>query len=147
LPGLFQSGVRALHIKILIADDKPAFRKLLREMLMGHPCVSIVAEVEDGVTAVQKAKELEPDMVLLDISMPLMNGIEAARNIKRASPTAKIIFLTENLSMELLLEALCLGANGYLIKSLALNELVPAIRSAHYGRTYVSSYFRWEENG
>lgn len=135
-----------MEINILVADDIPAIRQYLRNLLQASPGLSIVDEVGDGLAAVEKAEKMNPDIILMDISMPLVNGIEAARQILRLTPKVKIIFMTEHLSPELLLEALHTGASGYLIKSDAARELLPAIRSVHDGNTYISSYFQWQEN-
>lgn len=135
-----------MEINILVVDDIPAVRQYLRKLLSASPGLSIVAEVEDGATAIQKAETINPDIILMDINMPLVNGLEAARQILRLIPAAKIIFLTEHLSPEMLLEALHTGASGYLIKSDMAQELLPAIRSVHDGNTYISRYFHWEDN-
>jgi len=134
-----------LGARILVADNLPAFRHFVREVIRKHGGYRVVAEAEDGLTAVQKAEEVNPDIILLDISMPQLNGIQAARRICQMAPSAKILFLTQNLSLELLLEAMRLGASGYLIKSQAARELVPALEAIRNGNTYVSDYFRWRD--
>jgi DNA-binding NarL/FixJ family response regulator len=126
---------------VLIADDHAEFRNFIKTMLNDHPGFRIIAEAPDGLTAVQFAEELKPTLVLLDMTMPWMNGLEAARQIRTVSPASKILFLTENASPELAKRALDLGASGYLIKSF-MRELYPALEAVILGGTYVSQKLR-----
>ncbi len=99
----------------------------------------VVCEVSDGVEAVQKAVELKPDLILLDIGLPTLNGIEAARRIRKAVPESKIIFATQETSPDIVQEAMMLGAWGYVFKTHAARHLLPAIDAALSGKRFVSS--------
>jgi len=99
----------------------------------------VVGEASDGLEAVQKAVELQPDLILLDIGLPRLNGIEAARQIRELVPESKIIFLTQESSAYAVREALSLGARGYVIKIMAASELFTAVEAVLSGETFVSS--------
>jgi DNA-binding NarL/FixJ family response regulator len=99
-------------VRVLIAEDFPLFRRFVCSMLAGRSDLRIIEEVSDGVKAVQKAAELKPDLILLDIGLPTMNGIEAARRIRVLVPESKIIFLTQESSADVIEEALNTGAHG-----------------------------------
>lgn len=96
-------------------------------MLEAIPGYQIVGEAGDGVEAVEKAAQLRPDIVLLDIGMPILNGIEAARRIQRASPNSKIVFVTQENNSDVRTAALATGAEEYLLKSRVVPELIPAL--------------------
>jgi DNA-binding NarL/FixJ family response regulator len=117
-------------IKVLIVDDYEDWRRKVRELIQGLPESQIICEVSDGVEAVQKAGELKPDLILLDIGLPKLNGIEAARQIRQLSPSSKIIFLSQDNSPEIMQEALNTGASGYVYKARAQSDLLPAIDAA-----------------
>jgi DNA-binding NarL/FixJ family response regulator len=99
----------------------------------------IVGEVADGDQAAQKAQELQPDVILLDISLPRLNGIQAARRIRQVSPNSKILFVSENRSPDVAEEALSTGASGYVVKSDAASQLLPAIRAVLEGKRFISA--------
>ena len=101
--------------------------------------LTILAEVQDGLEAVRQAEILQPDVILLDIGLPLLNGIEAARQIRKVAPTARIIFLTQESSAEVVHEALDLGAWGYVIKAQAGTDLLAAVEAIVQGGTFVSA--------
>jgi len=101
--------------------------------------LQIICEVSDGLEAVQKAEELQPDLVLLDIGLPNLNGIEAARRIRELSPKSRILFVSEDRSWDIAGEALRTGANGYVVKSDAASELLPAVEAVLQGKQFVSS--------
>jgi DNA-binding NarL/FixJ family response regulator len=101
--------------------------------------LQVIAEVSDGLEAVQKAVELQPDLILLDIGLPSLNGIEAARQIRKLVPESKIIFLTQESSAEAVQEALNLGARGYVIKITAASELLPTVEAVLLGKSFISS--------
>lgn len=103
-----------------------------------EPRFQIVGEALDGHQAVQKAQELKPDLVVLDIGLPKLNGIEAARRIRSVSPDSKILFLTANDDSEIAREALDTGARGYVVKRDAAKELLAAVRAVLLGRRYIS---------
>jgi DNA-binding NarL/FixJ family response regulator len=97
-----------------------------------------VCELSDGLAAVQKAKELNPDLILLDIGLPGLNGIEAGRQIHKLVSNAKIIFLTQESAEDVIQEALRLGAQGYVVKTRAGSDLMPAVEAVLQGKQYVS---------
>jgi DNA-binding NarL/FixJ family response regulator len=121
---------------VLLADDHTlllgAFEKLLSEEY------DVVGQVSDGRALVAAAKELKPDVVVVDISMPLLNGLEAGRQIRQMSRSVKLVFLTMNEDAALAAEALRFGASGYLLKRSAASELLTAIREVLRGRTYIT---------
>jgi DNA-binding NarL/FixJ family response regulator len=108
-------------------------------MLRELPRLRIVGEAWDGWEALEKARELQPDLILLDIGLPTLNGIEAARRIRELSPKSKILFLSENRSWDIAEEALRVGGSGYVVKMDAPSELLPAIRAVLEGKRFVSA--------
>jgi DNA-binding NarL/FixJ family response regulator len=126
-------------IRILVADDYQGWRQQARQLLRAQANFQIVAEASDGIEAVQKAEELRPDLILLDIGLPKLNGLEAARRIRKLSPESKIIFLTQETSADVVQEALLLGGLGYVVKAHAGNELIAAVRAAIQGKQFVGS--------
>lgn len=123
--------------RVLLADDHKIVVEGLRNLL--EPEFELVGTVEDGRALVAAAAELRPDVIVADISMPLLNGIEAARQIKKADSGAKIVFLTMHPDVTYATRAFEAGASGYVLKHSAPSELVTAIREALKGRTYVTS--------
>jgi DNA-binding NarL/FixJ family response regulator len=126
--------------RILVVDDFAEWRRFVRSTLQKHPELCIVADVSDGPEAVQKAQELQPDLIVLDISLPTMNGIEVAKQIGLRVPNAKILFFSETRSWDVVQEGLRLGV-GYVIKADARAELLPAVEAALQGRRFLSSTF------
>jgi CheY-like chemotaxis protein len=124
---------------VLVVDDYEPFRRFIRSTLQRAQGLLIVAEALDGLEAVQKSEELQPDLVLLDISLPKLNGIEAARRIRKLSPKIKIIFVSQESSADVLQEALDLGALGYVVKMHAGSELPDAVEAVCQGRRFISS--------
>lgn len=126
---------------ILVADDVAEWRIRVHELLTARPEWQIIGEASDGLEAVHKARQLRPDLILLDLGMPTMNGIEAARRIRGISAASKILFLSENRSWDIVQTALGLGtgATGYVVKSQAGSELVPAIEDVLRGKRFVSA--------
>lgn len=122
---------------ILLADDHPVVVEGLRRVL-DHPEFEVVAVVNDGRALMRVAAELQPDVIITDISMPLLNGIDAAREIHRQNPKAKVIFLTMHSEAAFAMAALVAGASGYVLKSAAEEELIDAIHEVLNDRTYVS---------
>jgi DNA-binding NarL/FixJ family response regulator len=125
-------------VRILLVDDFERFRNLTSSLLGKQPGFQIVGDALDGQEAVQKAEELKPDLVVLDIGLPQMNGIDAARQIRLVSPDSKILFLTGNDDPEVAREALGTGATGYVAKSDAAVELLNAVEAVLLGKPYVS---------
>lgn len=113
--------------RIIVADDYAPWRSQIRNILAARPEWEIVFEASDGLQAVLKAVELRPDLVLLDLAMPIVNGIEAATRIRRGLANCKILFVTYNNDKNIEAAALRAGADGYVLKSQAGSDLVPAI--------------------
>jgi DNA-binding NarL/FixJ family response regulator len=125
-------------IRILIVDDFQPLRREVISMLKRNPRYQVIGEAADGLDAVHKSAELEPDLILLDIGLPKLNGIEAARQILRARPGSKIVFLSEHSCRELVEEASKLGAEAYIRKFDVASELMPAIEAVFQDRQFVS---------
>jgi DNA-binding NarL/FixJ family response regulator len=126
-------------VRILVVDDFEPWRRSASSLLREKPELQVVGEASDGLQAVQKAVELKPDLILLDIGLPSLNGIEAARQIRELVPESKIIFLTQESSAEVMQEALTVGASGYVVKTMAGSQLLTAIEAVLLGKRFVSS--------
>jgi DNA-binding NarL/FixJ family response regulator len=125
-------------IRVLIADDHALFRRGL-EMVLGEDAgIELVGQASDGAEAVQLAGEALPDVVLMDIRMPKITGIEAARQMKDIAPSAKIVILTISDEEEDLFEAIRSGASGYLLKDIPLDELADSVRAVHGGQSLIN---------
>lgn len=122
--------------RVLLADDHVLLLEAFRRML--EPEVAVVGAVADGAALVEQALALEPDLVVADVSMPRMNGLEAARRLRGELPRTRVVFLTVNEDPQLAAEAFALGASGYLLKSSTATELREAIRAVLSGRRYLS---------
>ncbi len=129
----------AVSTRVLVAEDYPAFRQFLASTIHNKAELQLICEVADGSAAVLKTQELQPDLILLDIGMPGLNGIEAARRIRKLSPNSKILFVSENRSSDVIEEALRTGALGYVVKSDAARDLLPAIEGVLQGKEFVSA--------
>src|SRR5256885_16329360 len=125
-------------VRVLIADDHALFRRGLFMVLDSEPNIEVVAEAEDGEDAVAKAEEFAPDVVLMDVRMPRLSGIEATRTIRDIIPTARILMLTVSDEEEDLYEAVKAGANGYLLKEISIEEVADAIRAVVQGQSLIS---------
>ena len=125
-------------IRILIADDYEGWRRQVRLLLQARPEWQVIAEALDGSEAIQKAEELKPDLIVLDIGLPKLNGIEAARRIRRLSPSFKIIFLSQETSLDVVQVALSTGAQAYVHKADAGSDLLSAIEPVMWGKQFVS---------
>ena len=125
--------------RILLADDHAllldAFKKLL------EPVYQVVGAVTDGRALIEQTTKLRPDILLIDVAMPRLNGLDACESIKALLPSARIIFLTMNEDVETAVEAIRRGASGYLLKKSASAELFTAIQAVLQGRTYITSFF------
>jgi len=120
--------------RILIVEDFRAFRRFICSMLGKSLDLRVIAEVSDGLEAVHKAAELKPDLILLDIGLPTINGIEAARQICKLSPESKIVFLSQESSADIVEEALSTGACGYVVKAKAATQLLAVVDAVLQGR-------------
>jgi two-component system NarL family response regulator len=132
------SGETPDTIRVLIADDAPLFRRGLYVVLSTEPNIEVVAEAENGEEAISKAEECAPDVVLMDVRMPRVNGIDAARAIRDSSPSTKIIMLTVSDEDDDLYEAIKAGANSYLLKEVSVEEVPEAIRAVVQGQSLIS---------
>lgn len=135
----FGDVLRTPLVRVLVADDFAPWRRLLHTILREKPELQIVCEVSDGLEAVRKARELQPDLILLDIGLPTLSGIEAARRISSIAPNAKILFVSENYSMDIARGTLSAGGCGYVIKSDAGSDLLAAVDAVFLGRQFVSA--------
>ena len=122
-----------------MVEDFEPFRGLIRSTLKKRPEFQIVGEAADGLESVQRAEELQPDLILLDIGLPSLNGIDAARRIRKLSPKSKILFMSQESSADVVQEALALGALGYVVKAHAGVELLTAVDAVLQGRQFVGS--------
>jgi len=125
-------------VRILVVEDFAPFLQVVRSTLAERPDVQVISEVADGLEGVQKAELLKPDLVLLDIGLPTLNGIEAARQMRKLVPASKIIFVSQESSCEVVQEALKLGAWGYVVKTRAAIDLLAAVDAFLEGRQFVS---------
>ena len=126
------------RIRVLLADDHDILRDGIRALLTDHPDIVVIGEAEDGHWAVHLAHELHPNVVLMDIGMPRLNGLEATRQIKHDCPEVAILILTMHDNEEYLRQVLAAGASGYVLKRAAASELVAAIRAVHRGEAALS---------
>ena len=129
----------ASSIRVMVVEDFQPFREMVCSRLQQRPELRVVCEVSDGLEAVQKAQELKPDLILLDIGLPTLNGIEAARRILKRLPESRIIFSTQETSSAFVQEEMRLGAWGYVYKSLVACDLLPAINAVLSGQRFVSN--------
>jgi len=126
-------------VRILVVDDFGPIRQFVCAALGKRQHLQVVGEASDGLEAIQKAVELKPDLILLDIGLPTLNGLEAARQIRKLVPESKIIFLSQESSADVVQEALSLGARGYVVKTRAASELFPAMEAAIAEKQFVDS--------
>ena len=125
-------------VRILVVDDFEPWRRFASSTLRKKQGLHVVGEASNGVEAFQKAVELEPDLILLDIGLPSLNGIEAARRIRDIVPEAKIIFLSEESSFDVVQKAMSLGASAYVFKTMAARDLLTAVETVLSGMKFVS---------
>lgn len=139
-------------IRVLLADDHTILRQGIRSLLEHEPDIEVIAEAEDGHQAVKIAAQQKPDVILMDIAMPRLNGLEATSQIKKIYPEAKVLILTMHDNEEYIRRALASGAMGYILKDAASRELLNAIRAVHRGeavlspaitRLVIEDYLRW----
>ena len=141
-------------IRLLLADDHRIVREGIRSLLEKSQDIEVIAEAENGREAVQMARELCPDVILMDIAMPLLNGLEATHQIKRDCPDVKVLALSVHDDEEYIRQMLAFGALGYITKYAATDELVQAVKTVHQGemvlspaitRLVVEDYLRWAD--
>ena len=130
---------RLASVRILIVDDHGPWRLAISSFLQQQKDLEVICEASDGLEAVEKSAALQPDVVLLDISLPNLNGFEAARQIRKVSPGSRILFLTSHDSPDLVQEALRIGALGFVIKSDAASDLLPAVSAVMRDQRFVRS--------
>ena len=126
-------------IRTIVVDDHEPWCRFVRLTLLAQEELQVVGQFSDAPEAIQKSEELQPDLILLDIGLPTLNGMEAARRIRKVCPNSKILFVTENRSPEIAEEALRTGAAGYVVKSDAARELLPAIKAILEGKRFISA--------
>ena len=131
----------ARSIRVLVVEDFEPFRRFVASILQKQPKLQIICQVSDGLEAVQKVEELQPDLVLLDIGLPMLNGIEAARRIRKLSPKSKILFVSQETSTDVVQGALATGARGYVLKTDAGSELLAAVDAVLRGEQFVGRRF------
>jgi DNA-binding NarL/FixJ family response regulator len=131
----------ARSIRVLVVEDYESFERFVVSILQKQPELQIICKLSDGLEAVQKAEELQPDLVVLDIGLPSLNGIEVARQIRKLSPQSKILFVSQESSADVVQGALGTGAQGYVFKSDAGRELLEGVNAVLRGEQFVSARF------
>jgi len=127
-----------MAIRILVVDDHPVVRHGLRNLLGEHPEWEIVDEAGDGIEAVEKADRLKPDVIVLDVSMPRMNGLEACRQIRKMVPQSEVLIVTQHDSPQMMREAMGAGARGYIVKSNAARDLLAAVEAVSEHKSFTA---------
>jgi DNA-binding NarL/FixJ family response regulator len=126
-------------VRVLVVEDFEPFRQYLCSTLGKNPELHLIGEVSDGLEAVDQAEKLQPDLILLDVGLPSLNGIEAARRIRKLSPESRILFVSQESSADAVQGAINLGALGYVVKARAGRDLLAAVEAVRKGRHFVSS--------
>jgi DNA-binding NarL/FixJ family response regulator len=138
LPAIGPLLMENSSVRVIVVEDFVPFREFICSTLCKRPNLQVVCEVSDGQEAVQKVGELKPDLILLDIGLPTLNGIEAARRIRKLAPESKIIFVSQESSADVVREALGLGGWGYVVKARAANDLLAAVEEVCDGGRFLS---------
>jgi DNA-binding NarL/FixJ family response regulator len=125
--------------RVLVVEDFEPFQRFICSTLAERSELQVVDQVSDGLQAVRRAEELQPDLIVLDIGIPSLNGIEVARRVRKLSTQTKIVFLSQEFSADIVQEALRSGASGYVLKSQAGTDLLRALEAVREGRLFVSS--------
>ena len=131
-----------MTIRILLVDDHPIVRQGLKTLLEGHSEWEVIGEASDGAEAIEKAKDLHPDVMVLDVTMPRMNGLEACRLLRRQAPGLEILCVTQHDSPQMMREALDAGARGYVVKSNAARDLLAAVEAVSQHRVFTALHGR-----
>jgi DNA-binding NarL/FixJ family response regulator len=129
----------ASSVRVLVVEDHEPFRRFVCSTLAENHGLQVICEASDGLEAVERAEEHQPDLIVLDIGLPSLDGIEAARRIRKLSPKSKILFLSQESAADVVEEAFRLGALGYVVKAQAGIELLAAVGSVCQGKRFVSS--------
>jgi DNA-binding NarL/FixJ family response regulator len=129
-------------VKVLVVDDYQPFRRFTCSTLAKRQNLKVIGEASDGLEAVRKTEELKPDLIVLDVGLPTLNGIEVARQVRNLHPECKILFMSQLCSAVVAQEAFNLGALGYIVKLHARRELLPAVDAVCQGRHFVSKGLR-----
>jgi DNA-binding NarL/FixJ family response regulator len=128
-----------MAVRILLVDDHPIVRQGLRTLLEGRPGWEVVGEASDGIEALDKVEDLQPDVVVLDVTIPRMNGLEACRLIQQKRKTSlEVLFVTQHDSPQMMREALDAGARGYVVKSNAARDLLEAVEAVSQHRVFTA---------
>lgn len=127
-----------MTIRILLVDDHPIVRQGLKTLLEGHSGWEVIGEASDGAEAVEKAKDLSPNIMVLNVTMPRMNGLEACRLSRQQCPGLEILFVTQHDSPQMMREALEAGARGYVVKSNAARDLLAAVDAVSQHRVFTA---------
>jgi DNA-binding NarL/FixJ family response regulator len=125
-----------MTVRILVVDDHPVVRHGIRTLLASRPEWEIIDEAEDGVEAVEKAIRLKPDVVVLDVSMPRMDGLEACRRIRKTEGASEVLIVTQHDSPQMMREAVSAGARGYVVKSDAARDLLTAVEAVSQHKVF-----------
>ena len=133
------TSVLVAPVRVLVVDDFAPWRRSVRSMLKRYAELQVVGEAADGLAAIQRASRLSPDLILLDIGLPNLSGIQAAKQIRHVVPGTRIIFVTQNSDRDVVQAALGTGAKGYVLKPDSGSELRPAIEAVLQGKQFVSS--------
>ena len=128
----------AMTTRILLVDDHPIVREGLRTVLQRRPDCEVIGEASDGAEALEKALSLQPDVMVLDVTMPKMSGIEVCRMARRSNPAIEVLFVTQHDSPQMMREALGAGAKGYVVKSNAARDLLEAIAVVSQHRVFTA---------
>ena len=125
-----------MTIRILVVDDHPIVRHGLKTLLVAEPAWEVIGEAEDGIEALEKARRLQPDLIILDVTMPRMNGLEACRRIRQSVPECEVLIVTQHDSPQMMREALDAGARGYVVKSNAARDLLAAVAAVSQHKSF-----------
>lgn len=131
-------GLTNSPIQILLAEDFVPYRTMVASLLSGSTHFRVICQASDGIEAAEQAQLLGPDVVLMDIGLPILNGLEAARRIREMVPAAKIVFLTQETDAGIVEEAFSLGADGYISKQKTRSDLLPALAAILEGKRFIS---------
>ena len=134
------------YVRILIVDDHEPWRQRISSMLEAQPEFEVIGEASDGLEALQRAEELKPDVIVLDIGLPKLNGIETGERLCQLVPRAKVLFLTQLKNADVVEAALSNGAQGYVLKTDAGRELFAAIKAILRGEKFVSRGIKWDNS-